>query len=103
MNLPIAITILRQLELKKPENYVKQFEEVLTQIVKLNDPNSIVLLCNFFDDSSEFDELMFSIIHSIEIFDDTTYVAQLIKATPQLYMKIASLGINYFLCGCSIR
>ena len=84
MSLPAAIATLRQIQLERSDDFVARFEEVLAEVVELNDPTCIVLLCAFFDDSEEFDELMFSIIHTIENFDDATYASQLVKAAPRL-------------------
>ena len=84
MSLPAAIATLRQIQLERREDYVACFEDVLGDVAEMNDPTSIVLLCSFFDDNEEFDELMFSIIHTIENFDDTTYASELVNAAPSL-------------------
>lgn len=67
--------------------YVEQFEQVLEKIDSLDDPSSIILLSQFFDDEAEYDELMFSLIHSIEKFDDVTYINALLEALPNLSQK----------------
>jgi len=83
MGLTNEIERLRQIETDR-DDYVARFENVLASIADLNDPESIVALSEFFDDDAEFDELMFSIIHTIEIHDDQTYCRELLKAAPDL-------------------
>ena len=84
MNLPAAIATLRQIQLEQGDDFVARFENVLADIAAMNDRTCVVLLCAFFDDDAEFDELMFSIIHTIENFDDATYASELVKAAPRL-------------------
>lgn len=57
---------------------VRKFENILGKIAALNDPDCIGQLLPFFDDDSEYDEMMFSIIHTIECFDDATYVRAIV-------------------------
>lgn len=87
MSLPAVIATLRQIQLERREDYVARFEDGLADVAELDDPTCIVMLCSFFDDDEEFDELMFSIIHTIENFDDATYASELVKAAPSLCAK----------------
>jgi len=84
MNLPAAIAALRQIDLEGGDDFVIRFENALADIAAMNDPTSISLLCAFFNDDAEFDEVMFSLIHTIESFDDATYAARLVEAAPRL-------------------
>ena len=84
MTLSDEIQRLREIEANRDDNYVGPFEEVLASVADMNDPDSITALAEFFDDDAEFDELMFSIIHTIEIHDDATYCQELLKAAPVL-------------------
>ncbi len=84
MTLANEIERLRQIEANRNDKFVEQFEGVLANIAGLNDPASVVALAEFFDDDCEFDELMFSIIHTIEMYDDETYCQELLKAAPDL-------------------
>ena len=59
--------------------YVQLFETVLAQIAGLNDPACIGLLLPFFDDNEQHSEMMFSIVHTIEMFEDETYVREITK------------------------
>lgn len=84
MGLADEIDRLREIQVDRDDEYVKRFENVLASIADLRDPASIVALSEFFDDDAAFDELMFSIIHTIEIHDDATYCRELLKAAPGL-------------------
>ena len=61
------------------DDFVDNFEDKLSEFLELNTPNIIGSLLPFFDDNSEYDELMFSIIHTIEVFEDEIYVKQIIN------------------------
>lgn len=50
--------------------------------MKLRDPKVIQELTEVFEDDAEYDELMFSMIHLIETFDDKVYVSQLLASSP---------------------
>lgn len=58
------------------------YDATLGEIAELHDSRCIELLLPFFDDQCRFPEMMFSIIHTIERFDDQTYVGELIKSLP---------------------
>lgn len=74
--------------LKNPsDGYVQRFEQTLGQVAALKDPKSIAALLPFFDDNAEYDEMMFSIIHTIEGFDDETYVREILENLASFYAK----------------
>ena len=87
MGLAYEIERLREIKADRDDKYVERFESVLASIAGLNDPDSIVALTEFFDDDAEFDELMFSIIHTIEVHDDEVYCRELLKAAPGLCLR----------------
>lgn len=60
------------------DRYVQRFEDILGQVAALNDPDCIGQVLPLFDDDAEYDEMMFSIIHIIERFDDATYVKEIV-------------------------
>ncbi len=66
-------------------NYVSNFDDIILEIAGLRDYRSIKLLISFFDDNSDYDELMFSVIHSIEQFDDLIYVDNILTSIKVLY------------------
>ena len=79
-DLIIFINELNAVNQKQSSNtYVTNFEYAIAEIHSLRDSDSIPLLIDFFKDDCEYDELMFSIIHTIEEFDDKTYVAKVLK------------------------
>lgn len=63
--------------------YVQRSDEILSRIAALHDPSFIELLLPMFDDAAEHDELMFSIIHTIEAFEDATYVRSILHHLPE--------------------
>lgn len=68
-----------QTELKSHDDgYVQRFEDFLGQVAALNDPACIAQLLPMFDDDAEHDEMMFSIIHTIERFNDAAYVRSIV-------------------------
>lgn len=77
------INELRAVDSNVPGN-AAAFEALLAQIVALRTPEYIVPLLGFLQDNSRHDELMFSIIHGLEIFDDKTYVKQIIRGSVAL-------------------
>lgn len=87
MGLADEVERLREIQANRDSKYVERFESVLASIAELRDPSSIVALTEFFDDDAEFDELMFSIIHTIEVHDDETYCRELLKAAPRLCQR----------------
>lgn len=68
-------------------NYVQRCEEILGRIAGLRDPSFIGLLLPLLDDRAEYDELMFSIIHTLESFDDATYVGRILEHLPEFLAK----------------
>ena len=65
--------------------YVRRSEDLVGQIASVHGPKSIGMLLPLLDDRAAHDELMFSIIHTIESFDDHTYVRQILHHLPRLW------------------
>jgi hypothetical protein len=84
--LPELIEALMLVDPDKLGN-AKIFDAILSEIVELRNPHSVVPLLGLLRDTSVFDELMFSIIHSIEIFDDHVYVAEILNGIVPLSTK----------------
>jgi hypothetical protein len=72
---------------KADDGYVQRFDETLSRIVALDDRKCIGLLLPFFDDDAEYDEMMFSIVHAIERFDDETYVREIMANLATFYAR----------------
>lgn len=66
---------------------VERFDATLSRIAGLNDPRAIGLLLPFFNDKCKFPETMFSIIHTIERFDDATYIREILVGLPGLWSR----------------
>ena len=81
--LPELISELRGIDPDKLEN-VGAFEGRLADVLALRTPDSILPLLGLFRDNTQHDELMFSIIHGLEVFEDRTYVGQILRGAPIL-------------------
>jgi len=66
-------------------NYVAASEALISKLVDLRDPRIISCLVGCFDDSEQYDDLMFSIIHAIEVFDDSTYAREVLATLPEFF------------------
>jgi len=80
-----VINHLRQHAKLENSSDLERFDATLSQIAGLNDPRAIGLLLPFFNDECRFPEAMFSIIHTIERFDDDTYIQEILKGLPGLW------------------
>ncbi|CAG0953407.1 hypothetical protein ANRL4_00219 [Anaerolineae bacterium] len=67
--------------------HTEDFEKTLSDIASQNDPDCIGKLVKFFRDDAKYDELMFSIIHTIEVFEDVTYTREIQKSLPTLWAQ----------------
>lgn len=81
------INDLKQILSLKQKDYVFQAEESLARIAAINDPSVIDPLFLLLDDSAEYDELMYSIVHTVEQWDDKTYVAALLRSADALLQR----------------
>lgn len=79
--LDLLISDLKSINISENPN---KFDDLLGKISDLNNEKMIMKLSYFFNDNSEYDEIMFSIIHTIEAFDDETYICEILKAIPHL-------------------
>lgn len=81
--------LLKELEnilATKGNGYVALAEARLAEIAAVNDPVVIKRLFNYFDDT-ECDELMFSIIHTVERWDDEAYCRALLESVVSLWHR----------------
>lgn len=72
---------------KLDENSVDEIEEILDEVGKLEDPDSIELLAGLLNDQHPYDELMYAIIHTIENFDDETYAKHILNTVPEFVYR----------------
>ena len=79
-NLESLIAELKSVDQRRDdESYAMDFEAVLAKFIELRSAAIIQPLIDFFDDDAPFDEVMFSIVHTIETFEDETYVRVLLE------------------------
>lgn len=69
------------------EGNIEKFEELLSELASTKNPEIIPGLLVFFDDGCDFPEVMFSIIHTIEIFDDAKYIEKLLVTLPEVWKR----------------
>jgi hypothetical protein len=82
---------------------VQRFEETLGNIARLKDPKSIQKLLHYFDDESDYHDILFGIVHLIEEFDDHTYLQELLPNIPWLVKKSPYWAkvLHYRILNCS--
>jgi hypothetical protein len=78
MTLDELVGELRSVSERQGEAYVREFEAALAAVARLNDPASIRALVPFLEDGARFDEVMFSIIHTMEAFPDEVYTSEIV-------------------------
>ena len=66
---------------------VDLIESLLADALRQRDPSYIGRLLRLMDDGAEYDELVFSIIHGAESFEDDVYVDTLLEEFPFLAEK----------------
>lgn len=84
--LNVLIAELRSIDQSSP-TYAADFERILTEIMALKSAEVIVPLLSCLDDRAPYDEVMFSIIHGIETYEDKVYVAHLLQRSEDLCGK----------------
>ncbi|QBG97575.1 hypothetical protein EYC55_22350 [Xanthomonas oryzae] len=63
---------------------IKDVDDAIANVSGLNERNSIGPLLLMLNDESDYDEVMFSIIHAAENFSDSDYVYSLLKIIPKM-------------------
>lgn len=65
--------------------YVSAAELVLAEIARIQEPRVVSALAGCFDDTVDHEELMFSIIHTMEMWDDDNYSREIVGVVEQLW------------------
>jgi hypothetical protein len=71
MDIKSQTQILVDSRMLRTENEIQQFENAIANILNMNEVEHIKNLCLGFDNATEHDEVMFSLIHAIESYDKT--------------------------------
>lgn len=79
---------LQDNRLMENNEQIAQFEEALEQITNERNPEHIALLCRAFDDDTEHHEVMYSMVHAVERYDEFSTPA---KATAEFVKAIPSM------------
>ena len=64
------------------EDDVARFDQLISQISEKRDPKYVPVLMEAFDDNTEFEEVMYSLVHAVESYPRQIYVPLLIKEIP---------------------
>ena len=70
----------------------QEFEKMVWDFVAQKENTVLEKLLNFFDDNCEYDEVMFSIIHAIETYDDDIYVKCILNNLYKIFKKSPHWG-----------
>lgn len=81
MNIEIEVKKLEKNRLLKTDEEIKNFEEAIDNIVEINDINSVEYLCRGFDDYTEYPEIMYGLLHTIEDYEGIDALIQIAKIT----------------------
>lgn len=77
-----------EIELKKLNHgQPNSFDSLLEQISLMHDPKCISKLLPLFVDDADYDEIIFSLVHTIENYEDDVYVREIIKHLKDFYEK----------------
>ncbi|WP_373358632.1 Imm30 family immunity protein [Acinetobacter lactucae] len=67
---------------------VQTIDTVLAEVMVFNGPSVIRPLIRLIEDNAQYDEAIFSILHSIESFQDDLYISQVLKELPYFVHKV---------------
>lgn len=76
--------LIKKLEKALAEENVTKAESYISLIASSHHSNAISQLLSLLEDNYIYDELMYSLIHTAENFDDVVYVTGLLTAIPAL-------------------
>jgi hypothetical protein len=77
---------LKKIYREKPENYVREFVDILDKIeYPIKDASIVKALFSFLDDDAEYDELNYAIVHAVEASGIEVYALGVINAMPELW------------------
>lgn len=76
-------------EVVRTDNFgdVQAIDASLAEAMAFNDPAAIRPLIRLIEDTAQYDEAIFSIIHSIESFDKEVYISEFLKELSYLVHK----------------
>ncbi len=88
-DLKLKVTRLQKLieDSTVEDSKVLEIEALLNEIADLEDEECIQLLIQLFNDDYPFDDIMFSIIHVVEKFEDNVYVEKVLSTLPTFAFK----------------
>lgn len=84
MDVKDELTKLYNSRLLRNTEEIEVFENAIQKIVELQDAKLISKMCRCFDDKCEDIEVMYGLVHAIEIFEGEEYFEQVIIATKDM-------------------
>lgn len=84
MDVKDELTKLYNSRLLRNTEEIEVFENAIQKIVELQDSKLISKMCRCFDDKCEDIEVMYGLVHAIEIFEGEEYFEQVIIATKDM-------------------
>lgn len=84
MDIKDELTKLYNSRLLRNTEEIEVFENAIQKIVELQDSKLISKMCRCFDDKCEDIEVMYGLVHAIEIFEGEEYFEQVIIATKDM-------------------
>lgn len=66
---------------------VQAIDTALAEVMVFNDPSVIRPLIRLIEDNAQYDDAIFSILHSIESFQDDVYISEVLKELPYFVHK----------------
>ncbi|MFW1857612.1 Imm30 family immunity protein [Acinetobacter defluvii] len=94
--LEVQIQILSEIIKNNHFCDVKAIDKSLAKIMAFNQASVIRPLIRLIEDDAEYDEAVFSIIHSVESFKDNVYISECIKELPYLVIKSPQWALILF-------
>lgn len=98
MDVKDELTRLYNSRLLKNEEEIEEFENAIEKIVQVQDVKLISKMCRCFDDKCENIEVMYDLVHAIEIFEGEEYFEQVIIATESM-LKTAKMWVRIIYYG----
>ncbi|MEM9253144.1 MAG: Imm30 family immunity protein [Planctomycetota bacterium] len=77
----------RELYRRRADGYVAACEALLLSLADQPDTRCIGVLYSLLDDDAEYDELMYSLVHTAEGFSDPAYCGELLSTAPELWLS----------------
>ena len=79
--------ILYRARIMQDKDEVRQFEEALEALASSGDPSVLPSLYAAFDDSTQQQEVMWGLIHAVEVFEAEDSLREMARAIPEIHLR----------------